>query len=92
MTAKAAPSGSFQLVDGWVTTVGFGGGRVFIDFGSNGRRSFTAIVAPEDRRAFRDYDFDALIAHHIRIRGTVQDFRGRPQISLSNPQQIEVLN
>jgi micrococcal nuclease len=91
MTAKAAPTGSFQLVDGWVITVGFGSGRVFIDFGSNGRRSFTAIVAPEDRRVFRDYDFDTLIAHHIRIRGTVQDYRGRPQIALSNPQQIEVL-
>lgn len=92
MTAKAAPSGSFQLVDGWVTTVGFGDGRVFINFGSNGRRSFTAIVAPEDRRAFRDFDFDSLIAHRIRVRGTVQDYRGRPQIALSNPQQIEVLN
>ncbi|MBA2589334.1 MAG: thermonuclease family protein [Alphaproteobacteria bacterium] len=91
MTAKAAPSGSFQLVDGWVITVGMGDGRVFINFGSNGRRSFTAIVAPEDRRAFRDFDFDALIATHIRIRGTVQDYRGRPQIALSNPQQIEVL-
>ena len=92
MVRPAAPSGSFQLVEGYVTTVGFGDNRVFINFGSNGQRSFTAVVAPQDRRAFRDYDFDALVAHRIRVRGTVQDFRGRPQISLSNPQQIEVLN
>ena len=93
MTAKAVPSGSFQLVDGWVITVGMGDGRVFINFGSNGRRSFTAIVAPEDRRAFRDFRFRRPDRpSHIRIRGTVQDYRGRPQIALSNPQQIEVLN
>ena len=85
-------AGSFQLVEGWVINVGNAGGRMFIDFGSNGQRTFAAIVAPEDRRAFRDFDFDALVAHRIRVRGTVQDYRGRPQIALSNPQQIEVLN
>lgn len=91
--AKApVATGSFQLVEGYVTNIGNAGGRTFIDFGSNGQHSFSAIVAPEDRRAFRDYDFDALVAHRIRVRGTVQDYRGRPQIALSNPQQIEVLN
>ncbi len=88
----AGTAGTFQLVDGWVTSVGFGSGRVFVDFGSNGRQSFTAIIAPEDRRAFKDFDLDGLNAKHIRIRGTVQDYRGRPEIALSNPAQIEVLN
>jgi endonuclease YncB( thermonuclease family) len=83
-------NGSFQLVDGWVSNVSSGGGRVFIDFGS--QRSFSAVIAPEDRHAFRDFDLDGLTAKHIRIRGTVQDYRGRPQIALSNPSQIEVLN
>ncbi|HMH65210.1 MAG TPA: thermonuclease family protein [Rhizomicrobium sp.] len=90
--AMKGTSGTFQVVDGWVTNVASGGGRVFIDFGSNGQRSFSAIIAPEDKRAFRDFDFDGLHARHIRIRGTVQDYRGRPQIALSNPSQIEILN
>jgi len=85
-------TGTFQLVDGWVTNVSSGGGRVFIDFGSNGQRSFSAVIASEDRRAFRDFDLDGLTAKHIRIRGTVQDYRGRPEIALANPSQIEVLN
>ena len=92
MTKPAAPSGSFQLVEGWVTNVGRADSRVFIEFGSNGRQSFSAIIAAEDRRAFRDFDLDGLVAHRIRVRGMVQDWRGRPQIALSNPQQIEVLN
>jgi endonuclease YncB( thermonuclease family) len=85
-------SGTFQLVDGRVSNVGQANGRRFIDFSRNGQRVFSAVIAPEDRRAFRDFDFDGLPAHHIRIRGTVQDYRGRPEIALSNPAQIEVLD
>jgi endonuclease YncB( thermonuclease family) len=89
---KTASTGSFQIVQGWVTHVGHGEGGVFIDFGSNGRQTFSAVVAAEDRRAFRGFDLDGLEAHHIRVRGIVQDRNGQPQIALSNPQQIEVLN
>ncbi len=84
--------GTFQLVDGRVSNVGQANGRLFIDFSTNGLRIFSAVIAPEDRRAFRDFDFDGLPAHHIRIRGMVQDYRGRPEIALSNPAQIEVLD
>jgi len=89
---KSAGTGSFQIVQGWVTHVGHGDGRVFIDFGSNGRQVFSAVIEPEDRRAFRGFDLDGLETHHIRIRGIVQDYRGRPQIALSNPSQIELLD
>jgi len=84
--------GGFKVVEGYVANVGSGGGRVFIDFGSDGRRMFSAVIAPEDRRAFRGFDLDGLTAHRIRVRGIVQDYRGRPEIALSNPAQIEVLN
>jgi micrococcal nuclease len=85
-------AGTFQLVDGKVSNVGQANGRLFIDFSSNGLRIFSAVIAPEDRRAFRDFDFEGLPARHIRIRGVVQDYRGRPEIALSNPAQIEVLD
>lgn len=89
---KSASTGTFQIVDGWVTNVGHADGKTFIDFGSDGRRIFSAVIQPEDRRAFHDFDLAGLEAHHIRIRGIVQEYRGRPQIALSNPAQIEVLN
>jgi endonuclease YncB( thermonuclease family) len=90
--APAAREGNFQVVEGWVTNVAEAGGRTFIDFGSNGRQNFSAVIQPEDRRAFRGFDLESLEAHRIRIRGIVQDYRGRPEIALSNPAQIEVLN
>ena len=85
-------AGSFQIVQGWVTHVSHNGSRMFIDFGSNGRQIFSAIIELEDRRAFRGFDLDGLEAHHIRIRGMVQDWHGRPQIALSNPSQIEIMD
>ena len=91
-TPPASREDSFQLVEGWVTHVAAADGRTFIDFGSNGRQSFSAIIQPDDRRAFRGFDLEGLEAHKIRIRGIVQDYRGRPEIALSNPAQIEVLN
>ena len=91
-TMKYTSSGSFQIVQGWVTHVGHSDGRVLIDFGSDGRQIFSAVIQPEDRRAFRSFDLDGLETRHIRIRGIVQDWHGRPQIELSNPSQIEVLN
>jgi len=90
--AMDGSGGGFQIVEGWVTNIGSGGGRVFIDFSSDWRRGFSAVIQPEDRRAFRGYDLYGLNGRHIRIRGMVQSFRGRPEIALSNPAQIELLN
>ena len=89
---KDASAGSFQIVDGRVTNVAHDGGRTFIDFGSNGQHVFSAVIQPDDRRAFRDFDLVGIETHHIRIRGIVQDYAGHPQIALSNPAQIEIID
>lgn len=85
-------AGTFQVVEGWVTNVGQSSGRVFIDFGNDWRQGFSATIAPQDRAQFRKLDLNRLVARHVRIRGMVQDYRGRPEIALSNPGQIELLN
>jgi hypothetical protein len=82
-------AGSFQLVQGRVSHIGRADGRTFLDFGG---QSFSALIAPDDRRAFRDFDLDALAGRDVRVRGIVQDYRGRSEIALSNPSQIEVLD
>lgn len=82
----------FQLVEGVVSNIGRADGRTFLDFERNGRRVFSAVIGQQDRRAFRDFDFDAISGRRVRLRGMVQDYRGRPEIALSNPFQIEVLD
>ena len=81
-------AGSFQLVEGKVGSVSRTDGRTFIFFD----RKFAAVIEPQDRRAFRDFDFDELSARRIRLRGMVQDDHGRLRIMLSSPSQIELLD
>lgn len=87
-------AGTFRLVEGKADSVGKAGGRTFIDFGGHGdkHRPFSVVIEARDRHAFRDFDFDGLSGRRIRVRGIVQDDRGRPEIMISNPYQIELLN
>ena len=87
-------AGSFQLVEGQVTNVSVHDGRAFLDFHDNYRQGFSATVAPEDRKTFRKAGFalEDLAGRHVRLRGIVEDFAGRPEIALSNPFQIEILD
>ena len=89
----AAPAGSFQVVEGRVVNVASHDGRVFLDFSTDYRKGFSATIAPDDRKAFRGSDpaLEDLTGHEIRLRGIVEGFNGRPEIALSNPRQIEVL-
>ena len=91
--ALSAPAGSFQVVEGRVLNVASHDGRVFLDFNSDYRKGFSATIAPEDRKAFRDSDpaLEDLAGHEVRLRGIVENFGGRPEIALSNPRQVELL-
>lgn len=82
--------GSFQLLEGRVANVGRREGLTILSF--EGGRGAEAMIAADDRRAFRDLDLDALQARRIRIRGIVQQGRDSPRIALSSPSQIEMLD
>jgi hypothetical protein len=82
--------GSFQLVEGKVSHISRFDGRTVLNFG--GGDGLSAVIAASDRRAFRDFDLDGLAGRKARVRGIVQDYQGRPEIALSNPYQIEVLD
>lgn len=89
----AGDTGTFQIVEGLIANVTRRDGRLFLDFESD-RRGFTATVAPEDMKPFRDFEppLEELTGRRIRLRGVVESYRGRSEIALSNPAQIEVLN
>jgi hypothetical protein len=92
VAASKDRAASFLQVDGCVTNVGQVSDGVFIDFGTEGQRIYSAIIAPQDRSAFRGYDLDGLQTKHIGVRGNVQYHRGRAEISLAMALRIEVLN
>jgi DNA/RNA endonuclease YhcR with UshA esterase domain len=55
--------------------------------------AFSAIIAPEDAHYFRRTNPrpEKLGGHMVRLRGFVQIYGGRPEIFLSNPAQIELV-
>ena len=89
----SAPMGSYQLVEGRIVNVATHDGRIFLDFNADYRKGFSATIAPDDRKAFRGSEvaLEDLAGHLIRLRGMVEGFGGRPEIALSNPRQIELL-
>ena len=89
----SAPQGSFQVVAGRVVNVASHDGRVFLDFNIDYRKGFSATIAPVDRKAFHEIDppLEDLAGHQIRLRGIVENFGGRLEMTLFNPRQIEIL-
>ena len=84
--------GSFEIVEGTVTTASVNRGRAFINFGADYRTDFTVTAEPEDMRIFRQTRFDvsALAGKRIRVRGWVEFYNG-PEITITTPAAIEVL-
>lgn len=80
--------GLYAIIEGAAVETALVRRRRYINFSEDYRNDFTAIVDPENGRAFRDYDFDALIGSTHVYRGWVELWNG-PLIRLSTPFQIQ---
>ena len=88
----AVPVDSYELVEGHVVDAAEVNGRVFLNFGDDWKTDMTATVSSEDARLFdaEAIDLVSLGGQKIRVRGWVNWHNG-PSISVSHPEQIEVL-
>jgi endonuclease YncB( thermonuclease family) len=84
--------GSFQIVEGRVVGAAVVRGRLFINFGRDWRRDFTATVAPRQVRGFAKAGLTParLAGRLVRVRGWLRAING-PSISLTHPAQIELV-
>jgi endonuclease YncB( thermonuclease family) len=89
---KARP-GSFQIVEGTVTTSAVNRGRAYVNFGADYRSDFTITVPQPDMAAFRRarLDLRKLAGKRLRVRGWI-DFYNGPEMEITTPAAIEVLN
>ena len=92
MAEEVRGTGTFQIVEGMVTTATVNRGRAYINFGADYRSDFTVTVSPDDMKAFRGAKFDVrtLAGKHVRVRGWMEFFNG-PEMTISTPAAIEVL-
>jgi hypothetical protein len=85
--------GTFEIVEGAVTSVALRSGRAYLNFGDDWRHDFTVTIAPEDMKAFRDHDIDVMTYYagkNLRVRGYVEQLNG-PEIEIATPEEIEIL-
>jgi len=89
---------NFELVEGKVENVAKVKGRIYINFGENWRRDFTAFIPAGSTKQFEGGE-DAglsvrlrdLKGRSIRVRGWLKNYNG-PSITVTHPEQIEVLD
>jgi endonuclease YncB( thermonuclease family) len=86
-------TGTFQIVEGTVTTATLYKGRAYINFGTDYRKDFTVTVSPQDMKLFREKRIDVrkLAGQHVRVRGWLELYNG-PEMEIANPTAIERLD
>lgn len=87
-----APAGAYALVRGRARAVASAGEFVYVNFGRDWRRDFTARVASgEARRLLRQgLDLGRLAGRDVIVRGWLLEANG-PMIEVAHPAQIEVV-
>ncbi len=83
----------FALVEGRVRAVGEARGLTFLNFGDDWRSDFTLVLPRAARRLFaaEGRDPDDLAGRLLRARGWLKERNG-PMITVTHPEQIEVLD
>ncbi|MGE3935625.1 MAG: thermonuclease family protein [Rhodospirillaceae bacterium] len=83
----------FAVVEGTVREAKTVSGRALLFFADGGGRGFTVTIAPASMKRFRGAGLAPAryAGRTVRVRGWVGEFRG-PQIEVTHPAQIEVLD
>jgi micrococcal nuclease len=84
---------SFQIVEGRIVRVGLTGGRIYLNFDRNWRRSFSASLRRDDSSLLGAYADNpkGLEDRSVRVRGWIGERGGAPVIDVSAGGLLEVL-
>ncbi|MBI1384095.1 MAG: thermonuclease family protein [Rhizobiales bacterium] len=83
---------SFQIVSGEVTSVKRVGKRTFINFGSDWRSDFTAVIEGGAHRLFErlEVDLEGLGGRMLEVRGWIESWNG-PLVRVTHPEQLQLV-
>jgi len=86
------PVGDFVIVMGRVMDAQKVGSRIFLNFGADWKRDFTALIEGDARRTFRREKVDPLAwkGVSLRLRGIAEIWNG-PLVRLLSPGDVEIL-
>ncbi|MEK6692883.1 MAG: hypothetical protein AABY44_05590 [Nitrospirota bacterium] len=84
--------GQHKTVDGIIVKTNNTGKTVFLNFHPNWKRYFTAVIFDRDFHLFPNNPEKYYLNKHVRVTGIIKEYKGKPEIILTSPDQIRILN
>ncbi len=81
-----------KIVEGKIVASNNTGKVCFLNFHKDWRRYFTAVIFASDFNKFPEHPEYYYLNRTVRVRGLVKEYRGKPEIILKSPSQIEIIN
>ena len=81
----------FATVEGVVALTRRTEKACFLNFHSDWQKSFSAVIFASRFDAFPPKPEDHYRSKKVRVTGLIKDYKGRPEIILESPDQIEIL-
>lgn len=82
--------GKVVIVEGIIASTYNSGKVCFLNFHENYKKYFTAVIFKSDFRKFNTPEDDYYLKK-VRVKGMLKEYKGKPEIIVKNPSQIEIL-
>jgi DNA/RNA endonuclease YhcR with UshA esterase domain len=83
--------GKEVIVEGKVVATHNSGKACFLNFHKNWERYFTAVIFKSDLHKFPNQPEEFYKNKKVRIKGIIKKYKGKPEIILKSPLQIEII-
>jgi len=81
----------FATVEGTIVATHRAEKACFLNFGDDWKSTFSAVIFASRFDAFPPKPEDHYRGKKVRVTGLIKDYKGRPEIILESPDQIEIL-
>jgi len=83
--------GQTRTVEGRIVASNNTGKVCFLNFHKDWRRYFTAVIFASDFNKFPAHPEEYYLNRTVRVKGLIKEYRGKPEIILKSPSQIEIV-
>lgn len=84
--------GQTKIVEGKIVVSNNTGKVCFLNFHKNWRIYFTALIFASDFNRFPSNPEDYYLNRKVRVKDLIKEYKGKPEIILKSPSQIEIID
>lgn len=83
--------GQTKTVEGKIVVSNNTGKVCFLNFHTNWQKYFTAVIFSSDFAKFPPHPEDYYLNRKVRVTGLIKEYKGKPEIIVKSPSQIEII-